>query len=371
METFIYKMLTGKKSKKSVVDQLYRRPQKDVLGDQTTFSSIVPNYIQFADLVYLPNDQGFIYALVVVDQGSRFVDAIALKDRKVADIIAGFRKIYQRKILKKPKVIVTDHGKEFLGTFDADIQKLGIPTHKLAKVGRHRSVALAERKNQTIGKIIHKILVQTELTTGNASSKWVEHLPLIIKLINKVIVEQNDEREKDKDSNEEEKLVPFTHNPNHKIDLLKSGDKVRVQLDNPMDLQGKPLNGKFRSGDIRFHPDVRTVVDVLIKPNAPLMYMLNGTDNKDLGVELVGYTRNQLLKVSKQENQNEQPVMENETNRFEVQKILDRRKVGRSFEYKIKWKGYRETTYEKRSELMKDIPQMVKKFDEKMDLLKS
>ena len=58
MEQFIQNLLTGKKSKTNVVDQLYKQPQKDKDGDNTTFTHISKNYIQFLDSLYLPNDKG-------------------------------------------------------------------------------------------------------------------------------------------------------------------------------------------------------------------------------------------------------------------------------------------------------------------------
>ena len=40
-----------------------------------------PNAIQQADLLYLSDDTGFKYPLVVIDLGSRLMDAEALKNR--------------------------------------------------------------------------------------------------------------------------------------------------------------------------------------------------------------------------------------------------------------------------------------------------
>jgi predicted Zn-dependent protease with MMP-like domain len=107
---------------------------------------------------------------VLTDQGSRLVDIEPMKDRKSSDIVKALQEIFKRKILKKPKVITTDMGTEFKKDFNIALEKMGIE-HKTAQSGRHRSVALAERKNQTIGKQIAKVLLQIELSTGNASSQ--------------------------------------------------------------------------------------------------------------------------------------------------------------------------------------------------------
>jgi len=195
------------------------------------------------------------YCLTVVDQGSRYLGATALEDRTVNDIVKALKLIYkQSKVLQIPSVIVSDNGSEFLGNFDYDLKKMGVEQHKLVKAGRHRSVSLAERKNQTIGKIITKFLTQVQLTSGNPSSKWVSHLPLIIKLINDKVKEANDKIVPEK----LEDVKPITFNPNNNIDLLHEGEKVRVALGVPMDVDKNKLHGTFRTGDIRWNPTIRT-----------------------------------------------------------------------------------------------------------------
>ncbi len=56
-----------------------------------------------------------------------------------------------------------------------------------------------------------------------------------------------------------------------------------------------------------------------------------------------------------------------EEDRFEFEKILERKKTGNTVYYLIKWKGYhkKHATWEKRSELMKDIPQAVLTYEKK------
>ena len=97
-----------------------------------------------------------------------------MKSRSSNDIKAALKAIYKRKILKKPKVIMTDAGSEFKKEFNSALNELNIQ-HKTVKPGRHRSVALVERKNHTIGKILHKVMLQVELSTGNASSQWISY----------------------------------------------------------------------------------------------------------------------------------------------------------------------------------------------------
>jgi len=363
-EEFIKKLLGGKQSKTDVVNQLYKVPKRDKNGDNTTFTRVTPGYYQYLDTLYLPNDKGFIYALVIVDQGNRYCDVEPMKDRKSSDIVKALKAIYKRKILKKPHMIITDAGSEFKKDFNVELQNMNIE-HKTAKSGRHRSLALVERKNQTIGKIIHKILVQTELSSGNASSQWVSYIRDLVKYINEEVQKKNDNI----------KEIPLekqdiTFNKKNAVKTFEVGDKVRVALDNPKDLNGKTLHGKFRSGDIRFDPKIRTVKFVLMEPLEPIMYLLDGNET-GMKIETVGYTYNQLQKVNDVENEIIKPIIKEDDNRFEMQKILERRKKGKSYEYLVKFKNLprnESKSWETRKSLVSDLGEnYMKKIDKKFD----
>ena len=127
----IRRLLNGKKSKTDIVSQLYKIPKKDVDVEATEFTRIAENKIQFIDTLYLPNDKGFQYALVIVDQGSRKMDMEPMKERKSSDIVTALKKIYRRKILLKPIVIVSDVGAEFHKDFQVEYS---VPNNGLAKV---------------------------------------------------------------------------------------------------------------------------------------------------------------------------------------------------------------------------------------------
>ena len=55
-----------------------------------------------------------------------------------------------------------------------------------------------------------------------------------------------------------------------------------------------------------------------------------------------------------------------EPEKFEIEKLIRRFKAGNNENfYEVKWKGYSETTNEPRSNLLKDVPEMVKEFEKK------
>lgn len=346
----ILNILSNKKSD-NVVNKLFEKPKKDVGKDATHFDYPTAGYYQQADLLFLPNDMGYQYALVVVDQGSRKTDIEPLKAKNSSDIVQALKKIYKRNILKKPIVLKTDSGLEFKNRdLQNELNKMGI--HILyAKAGRHRSVSLAERKNQTIGKIIHKIIVNDTISTGRASSAWVSVLPTIVEAINKKVEEQP------------KKNTNVDHS-NPKLELLNIGQKVRLMLDNPKDLSGSNLVGRFRSHDIRFDPKERTITDILLKPNQPPMYVLNG--------EEIGYTRNQLQLIEPNEKKPENVIanIKDAKNRYEVKSIVGHKIVKGKRLYLVWWKGYKkkEATYEPENNLMEDVPQMLIRYKNKHNL---
>src|SRR5690606_15135715 len=122
------------------------------------------------------------YALVVVDVGSRFVDAVPIKTKSNDEIIKAFTTIYTRKNgkLKYPlRKLEVDAGAEFKGSVKRFFNKKDIYI-RVAMPGRHRQQALVERKNQTIGHVLQQRMAAQELVTGQTSREWVEFLPRVI-----------------------------------------------------------------------------------------------------------------------------------------------------------------------------------------------
>jgi hypothetical protein len=355
--SFYENLIFGNSKKKAPIKselvELYQKPKKDTVLEAPSFSRMAEDIVHQMDLIYLPNDGGYQYALVVVDQGTRKTDAVALKEHSAGAVLKGLRVIYDKHdILSQPNFITVDSGSEFKGDFAKAIQKLGISI-KVARIGRHRQVGLAERKNQTIGTLIHKKIVQDEIDTGYASSQWKDDLQTIIKLINK------------KTAKMKPRKIKLTYEDAPRITernsiLLNVGDRVRLQLDEPhQHNNNRKLHGRFRAGDIRWTKDIYTIAEILLKPNQPPMYMVDGINN-------AAYTRNQLqLTTSKPV----EPKVDEENNRFEVEKLVDRKTENGVVYFKVKWHGYsvKEATWEKRTSLMKDIPQLIARFERKLN----
>jgi len=108
MKMNYYKDFGITKNKKEDVENellrnLYLVPKKDKGPNMPHFDNSIPDYTHQADLLFLPTDDGYHYALVVVDAATRKTDSEPLKNKTAADVLDAFKKIYARGILKFPK----------------------------------------------------------------------------------------------------------------------------------------------------------------------------------------------------------------------------------------------------------------------------
>ena len=216
---------------------------------------------------------------------------------------------------------------------------------KVGRTGRHRQVAMAESLNKIIGRSLHARMNAEQIRTGEISREWVEFLPKVIQVINEYRKKRKMKSGKYKDPKCEGKSC----------EILPIGTRVRVILEEPIEagVERKKLHGKFRAGDIRWENKIRKIEDHILIPNQPPMYKISGIE------KVQGYTREQLQVVGKDEK------MPHKTQKYVIEKLVRRRKIRGRIMFEVKWKGYRKTTLEPRSQLMKDVPDMVRAFERK------
>ena len=250
-----------KPTKNNILDNLLKLPKKDNNINTPHHVTDEVNTIQQADLLYLPDDNGFKYLLVVVDLGSRLMDAQEIKNRDATTVRNAMIKLYKRKILQEPLVLQVDGGSEFQGPFKTHFSYFfKIHTHE---AGRHRSQGLIEARNKILGKIIFRFQQIEELHTGNQNTEWVRYLPKIIQTINKHYKETP------------EVIDSMHHLPRADGDsryVYPVGTKVRRQLDNPKGMNNEKLFGRWRSTDYRWDQKISTVTSVYMAPDSPVLY---------------------------------------------------------------------------------------------------
>lgn len=336
----------------SVVSKLFRVPRNDKRINTPRTSVLIPHFTQQADLLYLPNDHGYKYALIVVDLGNRKIDAVPLKSKMTDEIVQAFEAIYKRKILRQPVQLEVDPGKEFSGNFQKWADKKGIKIWR-KKPGRRRQQAMVETVNGIIATALHKRIVAEELITGRRAVAWVQLLPGLVTAIN--------------DSRKDIKVaVPDEERcSGDSCILLSEGTRVRRMLDEPIDIVTKErVNDKFRRTDVRWDPTIRTIVQVIIKPGQPPMYLLNSLEPRKK-YDPVAYTKNQLQIVTDDEQMPLESVVVGDDEYYIPEKIIGKKKMNNRIYYLIKWKDYpkSESTWEPRTKFNEDYPVMVRQYE--------
>lgn len=371
-ESFNIDKLNQKYLNKLELWNLYKIPIRDRKNDSYHMGDYLNQKHQM-DLLFMPNDKGFKYILVIVDVFSRFTEAEPLKNKNSIDVLRTTKKIYKRsKFLDYPKLIQVDEGTEFKGEFKKFMNNKNILI-RYGKPGRHRQQAVVERKNQIIGKALFMRMTGIELINEeNTNTEWKNHLQKIIDMINKKEFQRLKKRKKKADNiqNEDIKCKGET------CKILEKGTKVREILDKPEDLiTGKRLHGKFRSTDIRWNPEIKQIKEILLIPSQPILYL---TEDKNGNSNNIAYTRNQLQKVHKDELEPKGKLLisdydllkEKKNISFRVKKIIDKKKINNKIYYRVRWYGYDENddTWEEYNQLKqnKEVKKLINDFNKKI-----
>jgi hypothetical protein len=84
------------------------------------------------------------------------------------------------------------------------------------------------------------------------------------------------------------------------------------------------------------------------------------------GITKAVYTKNQLQLISSDEKLPSKKYIRGKPKVFKVEKILKKKKKGNQIFYKVKWVGYdeKESTWEPRSNLLIDVPDLVQEFED-------
>ena len=243
-----------------------------------------------------------------------------------------------------------DQGTEFKGDFYTYFHNLGV-IMRYKRTGRHRSQSKVETWNGIIGKYLNKRMLSNEIHIKGEEliGDWVNDLQDLVNLLNHIT-----ETKKHTVNKIQTERKELSHNntlpvgTGSSLDVLSVGTNVRVILDEPRDIQDSKLHGKFRKGDIRWNKEPHTIEMISIRPNEPIMYLVDGIKN-------AAYTKNQLQVIPKKEL----PPPKESISKYIIEKIVgkDPIKFKGKVRYIIKWKGYPDS--ENTSELIKDIPKEI------------
>ena len=140
--------------KQQAIWQIYLPAPKHI--PRPHFKVFVPNEVHQADLLFLPHDRlprgrkTYKYALTVVDVASRYKEAEPLTSKESAEVAKAFSNIYKR-VLKWPKLLQVDPGREFMGEVNKLMKEHNVNIRRGEKA-LHRSQAIVERFNRTLAE---------------------------------------------------------------------------------------------------------------------------------------------------------------------------------------------------------------------------
>lgn len=302
------------------------------------------NIKQQADLLELPNDNGFKYLLVLVDF-KRYAAAEPLKNKSSTEILNAFKNIYQKdKNLNFPLALHTDGGSEFTNKTVIKYFSSKYTTIRTSKPGRSRQNALVENFNKIFSSVYNVLVNKQELKTHKKINEWVKYVEPIIKIYN----EENKDRLKDYNKKLEKKPYPICKGEDCVI--LNRGQKVRLKLDVPINAHNREnqTTKKFRAGDIRYTPKIYTIEKLVLLPLQPPMYQVKEKHD-------VLYTSEQLQPVPDDEEDDMTHYEKLEKGVYEIEKLVNKRINKRKVEYLVKWKDSNIKTWEPRKHLLEEV----------------
>jgi hypothetical protein len=121
------------------------------------------------------------------------------------------------------------------------------------------------------------------------------------------------------------------------------------------------LHGNFRETDLRFSKDHRTIEKVIVEPGQPPMYVLDHDST-------TAYTKNQLIPVKKTVPISEsviRPHKSEEGDQYVVEKLIGKKRIKNKVLFLVKWSGFENPTWEPRASLIKQIPELIKEYENK------
>ncbi len=281
--------------KKQAIWQIYLPAPKYI--PRPKFNINVPNEAHQADLLFLPHDsigrskrrKTYKYALTVVDVASRYKDAEPLSSKYSEEVAKAFSNIYKR-VLKWPKLLQVDPGREFMG----DVNKL-MESHKVeirrGEKGLHRAQGIVERFNRTLAERLfghqyaQEILLEARGGNNVRSTEWVKRLPDVIKALNDEPTRLTGMKPSEAIKNKTVKVHSSAPTKDKNEKRLPNNVGVRY-LYQPGELEG---GERRRATDPIWSLDIYRIDRAVMKPSEPIIYYLNGITR--------GFVRQELLVV--------------------------------------------------------------------------
>ena len=248
--------------------QLYKTVPNDRI--EPHYKEDKPNKSHMADVMFMPTDKfGYKYILVVCDVYNRLIDAKEMKFKDAFATEDAIKWIYKNGILEKPNRLIVDAGKEFYASFEKHMNNEGVYINHLP-AGKHLGVIDSRIKFLTKG-LFHQ-MNEIELKTMKVSKAWVKNLSETVKVLNKfTMISREKELLKLKTNKKKAPTYP-------EQSIYKIGTRVRTALFKPINSLGQQQSFKFRTGDIRFSREIKTITNILINEGSPVRCVIDNNN---------------------------------------------------------------------------------------------
>lgn len=256
---------------KQEIVQAVKKTEKQRSG--LRFSVGVPNEMHQIDLLALPNDHGYKYAMVLVDAATRYKAAVPLKTKTSKEVADALDSIYtdRKSPLKPPTLLVCDEGGEFKGEV-ATLMAEHKTRIRRSQPGHHRGQAFAEAFNRNLATRIFKYQdVQERQKSGEVNRTWVSILPEMVAAFN------SEKTRLIGMSPEQAMKLPRVRQPTPLegktalSDMLPYGARARIRM-SAEDQQG----GVQRATDRKWSKKIYNIKSVLVSPDGPPLYFIEG-----------------------------------------------------------------------------------------------
>jgi hypothetical protein len=272
-----------------------------------------PNSWQI-DLTFVRNKTIF----TAININSRIGYAKLLPNKKADSVLKALRELMK---LHKIDVITSDNGKEFLNAIIQKFVKENNIEHFNNETGDHNTMGKIERFNRTLKQRIMRVN---------------DSIPFTQELLNSLIRNYN---------NTEHSAIKQTPNEMEgKVDIkaLEHNAEVNPEVDNT-----------FTAGDKVLYKLPKSTFGKESVKWSKTVYEVVGMDGyrieiKSKNGQILYKPHNELRHVAAKES-TVAPIEDNQL--YEVEEILDHKKVGQKYKYLVKWKGYTEKTWEPESNL--------------------
>ena len=263
-----------------LVKNLMKKPNPKARKLHNHFNISTPNELHQLDILHLPSDNKFMYALTLVDVASRYKEARPLRNKRGETIVKALDDIYAKnKHLSIPIKINTDKGSEFVNKWFREYCEQNDIIHIVNEPSNHLS--FVENFNRELAKAIFKRQHKEEIKNGKLNKKWTQWLINDVLLMNNKISSMIKMKPVDaiKLTEVEQPKNDFT-----KADIKKSlplGTAVRRLLNKDEILNvldNKITVEKRRSTDPYWSLDIYEITSVIKKPDALALHRIADAD---------------------------------------------------------------------------------------------